>query len=103
MKKKFFLYETNQFDNRMNAKFTLLNHFSQRYPKVPILSEEQSNVCFSFDLMTIPMKKIPLLPKFTNAIQLAFKDEEDDEETNIKEIPAKKLSKKQQQKQKNIK
>lgn len=64
----------------MNARFTLLNHFSQRYPKVPILSEEQSNVCFSFDLMSLPMKYIPLLPKYTNAIQLAFKEEEEEEQ-----------------------
>lgn len=64
----------------MNARFTLLNHFSQRYPKLPVLSQEQSNVCFSFDLMSIPIKQIPLLPKFTTAIQLAFKEEEDEGE-----------------------
>ncbi|KAL9541305.1 hypothetical protein PS6_010359 [Mucor atramentarius] len=88
----------------MNAKFTLLNHFSQRYPKLPILSEEQSNVCFSFDLMSIPMKQIPLLPKFTNAIQLAFKDEEAEEDKDTEMIAAdKKPSKKQQQKKKDIK
>lgn len=63
----------------MNARFTLLNHFSQRYPKVPVLSEEQSNVCFSFDLMTVPIKYIPVLPKYKDAIQLAFKGEEEAE------------------------
>jgi ribonuclease Z len=63
----------------MNARFTLLNHFSQRYPKLPILSEEQSHVCFSFDMMSIPIKYMPMLPKFTNAIQLAFKEDEDED------------------------
>lgn len=68
----------------MNARFTLLNHFSQRYPKLPVLSQEQSNVCFSFDMMSIPIKQLPLLPKYTNAIQLVFKDEENDEEDETK-------------------
>ncbi|KAG2206524.1 hypothetical protein INT47_008541 [Mucor saturninus] len=70
--------EAIQVGKRMNARFTLLNHFSQRYPKLPVLSEEQSNVCFSFDMMSIPISQMPLLPKYTNAIQLAFKEEEDD-------------------------
>ncbi|OBZ86036.1 Zinc phosphodiesterase ELAC protein 2 [Choanephora cucurbitarum] len=61
---------------RMNARYTLLNHFSQRYPKLPILSEEQSNVCFSFDMMSLPIKQMPVLPKYTSAIQLAFKEED---------------------------
>ncbi|GAA5814487.1 hypothetical protein MFLAVUS_007984 [Mucor flavus] len=69
---------------KMNARFTLLNHFSQRYPKLPVLSQEQSNVCFSFDMMSIPIKQLPLLPKYTNAIQLVFKDEENDEEDETK-------------------
>jgi ribonuclease Z len=61
----------------MNARFTLLNHFSQRYPKLPILSKEQNNVCFSFDMMTVPIKQIPVLPQFNPALQLAFKEEEE--------------------------
>ena len=61
---------------RMNARYTLLNHFSQRYPKLPILLEEQSNVCFSFDMMSLPIKQMPVLPKYTSAIQLAFKEED---------------------------
>ncbi|KAI9487736.1 MAG: hypothetical protein EXX96DRAFT_476335 [Benjaminiella poitrasii] len=53
---------------------------NQRYPKLPILSEQHSNVCFSFDMMSILMKYMPILPKYTNAIQLAFKEEEEEEE-----------------------
>ncbi|KAI9249682.1 beta-lactamase-like protein [Phascolomyces articulosus] len=53
---------------------------NQRYPKVPSLSSEQSNVCFSFDLMTIPIKRIPVLPKYTEAISLLFKEEEEQEQ-----------------------
>lgn len=86
---------------RMNARFTLLNHFSQRYPKLPVLSEEQSNVCFSFDMMSIPIKQIPLLPKYTNAIQLAFKEEEAEEEAEAaveKDETVKKQQKNKKQK-----
>lgn len=63
----------------MNAKYTLLNHFSQRYPKLPSLSQEQQNVCFSFDMMSVAIKQIPILPKFTDAIRLLFKEEEEEE------------------------
>ncbi|KAG2217086.1 hypothetical protein INT45_004075 [Circinella minor] len=72
--------EAVEIGQSMNAKYTLLNHFSQRYPKVPSLSKEQSNVCFSFDLMTIPIKRIPVLPKFTETISLLFKEEKEEEE-----------------------
>ncbi|KAI8085970.1 beta-lactamase-like protein [Gilbertella persicaria] len=70
--------EAIEVGKKMNARYTLLNHFSQRYPKLPILSEEQSNVCFSFDMMSIPIKQLPLLPKYTSAIQLAFKEMEEE-------------------------
>lgn len=69
----------------MNAKYTLLTHFSQRYPKIPALSADQTNVCYSFDMMTVKMKQLPLLPKFTEAIQLIFKDAEE-EEKDVEEI-----------------
>ncbi|KAI7908336.1 beta-lactamase-like protein [Cokeromyces recurvatus] len=77
---------------KMNARFTLLNHFSQRYPKLPILSEQHSNVCFSFDMMSILMKHMPILPKYTSAIQLAFKEEEEEEEINPVTIDTEKTS-----------
>ncbi|KAG1052997.1 hypothetical protein G6F43_004892 [Rhizopus delemar] len=72
--------EAIEVGQRMNARYTLLNHFSQRYPKIPNLSEEQSNVCFSFDLMSTLIKQIPILPKFTNAMQLIFKESEEPED-----------------------
>ncbi|KAI7875046.1 hypothetical protein K492DRAFT_153101 [Lichtheimia hyalospora FSU 10163] len=68
---------------RMNAKYTLLNHFSQRYPKLPLLSKEQQNVCFSFDMMSVAIKQIPMLPKFTDAIRLLFKEEEEEENDEV--------------------
>ncbi|KAI9310318.1 beta-lactamase-like protein [Dichotomocladium elegans] len=67
--------EAVEVGQRMNAKYTLLNHFSQRYPKLPLLSKDQQNVCFSFDMMSVPIKQIPILPKFTDAIRLCFEEE----------------------------
>ena len=64
----------------MNARYTLLNHFSQRYPKIPSLSGKQENICFSFDLMSVLIKQMPILPQFTDAMQLLFEEEEDDKE-----------------------
>ncbi|ORZ12300.1 beta-lactamase-like protein [Absidia repens] len=75
--------EAIEVGQKMNARYTLLNHFSQRYAKVPSLSEEQANVCISFDLMSVQVKQIPLLPKFNNAIQMIFKEEEEDDDNDI--------------------
>ncbi|KAL0085632.1 beta-lactamase-like protein [Phycomyces blakesleeanus] len=71
--------EAVEVGNRMNARFTILNHFSQRYPKLPLLEGSHPNVFFSFDMMTVPIKQIPRLPKFTDAIQLFFKEVEKEE------------------------
>ncbi|KAJ6648448.1 Ribonuclease Z, mitochondrial [Pseudolycoriella hygida] len=39
---------------KMNAKYTLLTHFSQRYAKLPRLEEEiNKNVCIAFDNMEV--------------------------------------------------
>lgn len=39
---------------RMKANFVILNHFSQRYPKIPTLDVQlEKNVGIAFDFMTI--------------------------------------------------
>ncbi|KAI8985218.1 beta-lactamase-like protein [Pilobolus umbonatus] len=65
---------------RMNARYILLNHFSQRYPKVPVMKEDYPNAWFSFDMMTVPLKQFPILPTFTKAVRVVFKDVEGDED-----------------------
>ncbi|KAI8883600.1 hypothetical protein K501DRAFT_272602 [Backusella circina FSU 941] len=47
---------------RMNARFTLFNHFIQCYSKLPNLSKEQNNVCYRFNMMTVPSKQIKAFP-----------------------------------------
>lgn len=60
---------------KMNAKFTMLTHFSQRYVYLPRCTEIFSeDVGIAFDMMTFSMKQIPLLPKFMPAFRLVFAD-----------------------------
>jgi hypothetical protein len=49
----------------MNAKFTILTHFSARYNRVPFLDDpimNAGNVGIAFDNMVVPFNKRPLLP-----------------------------------------
>ena len=40
--------------HRMEAKCTILNHFSQRYGKIPLITEDfTDDIGFSFDLMKV--------------------------------------------------
>ncbi|XP_064644718.1 zinc phosphodiesterase ELAC protein 2-like [Lineus longissimus] len=58
---------------QMNAQFILLNHFSQRYAKVPIFSDKFSDkVGFSFDNMRVTMDDIPLFPHFIEPLKAIF-------------------------------
>jgi ribonuclease Z len=84
----------------MKACYTLLNHFSQRYAKVPALSESQANVCISFDMMGVSIKQIPLLPKYNPAMQLMFKDDENEEKDNADATTTDKRARKAEQKEK---
>ncbi|XP_070185734.1 zinc phosphodiesterase ELAC protein 2-like [Littorina saxatilis] len=64
---------------QMKAKFILLNHFSQRYAKIPIFSKAvPDNVGISFDNMTVSMQELPLLPRFIPALKTLFADEHAD-------------------------
>jgi ribonuclease Z len=72
---------------RMKAKYVLLNHFSQRYPKLPRVqpvpvSEQddatRSNpkVALAFDLMTLPLRSFDKVAGYTDAMEVLFKEEE---------------------------
>ena len=58
----------------MNAKFILLTHFSQRYSKIPILPEEETNVGLAYDNMDIKLSHLPLLPLFYPCLKLMFNE-----------------------------
>ncbi|XP_022651971.1 zinc phosphodiesterase ELAC protein 2-like [Varroa destructor] len=60
---------------QMNAKFTLLTHFSQRYVKIPNEDESifaEEGVGFAFDHMQISPKLLQILPHLYPAIRCLF-------------------------------
>ena len=65
---------------RMNAKHLILTHFSQRYPKLPVLRNEEkaktrlNNVSVSFDLMSVRMSQLEWLPRMLPALQHMYPD-----------------------------
>jgi len=70
---------------RMNAKSCILTHFSQRYPRIPPLREEDSNlpfpVAFAFDFMRATPSNINIAANLTSALSLLFPENDlEDEE-----------------------
>ncbi|XP_067209587.1 ribonuclease Z, mitochondrial isoform X3 [Linepithema humile] len=62
---------------KMQAKFTLLTHFSQRYSVIPHLPEAENgtkldNVGIAYDNMHISLSQLPLLPLMYPALKLMF-------------------------------
>lgn len=58
---------------KMDAKFTLLTHFSQRYAKLPRFNDNFSdNVGIAFDNMRVRMDELPLIPILYPALKLMF-------------------------------
>lgn len=67
--------------NQMGAWRTILTHFSQRYPKIPKLSDEtveqmrRSRAVFSFDLMFVDFSRLKELPRVVPALRDCFPEE----------------------------
>ncbi|XP_029782577.1 zinc phosphodiesterase ELAC protein 2 isoform X2 [Suricata suricatta] len=58
---------------RMNAGFTMLNHFSQRYAKVPLFSPDfNEKVGIAFDHMKVCFGDFPTVPKLTAPLKALF-------------------------------
>ena len=86
--------EALQVAKNMNAKTTILTHFSQRYPKIPLDQTKDTenndimdttsdsvpnmNVIHAFDFMTITPSNIPAASKLTPALQMLYADESDE-------------------------
>ncbi|XP_063309448.1 zinc phosphodiesterase ELAC protein 2 [Pelobates fuscus] len=61
---------------KMNAEFIMLNHFSQRYAKLPLFSSDFSDkVGISFDHMRIRLSDFPIIPKLVNPLKVLFAEE----------------------------
>ena len=54
----------------------LFSHFSQRYPKIPVIDESHMhNTCIAFDLMSINMADLQVLPRVLTYFKTLFRDE----------------------------
>ncbi|QDZ24929.1 metallohydrolase/oxidoreductase [Chloropicon primus] len=61
---------------KAGAYRTILTHFSQRYPKVPVVDESFSTTtCVAFDLMTFNLKTIEHLPKVVPEVAARYEIE----------------------------
>lgn len=73
----------------MNAFVTMLTHFSQRYPKIPLLSADNSGgkggMCLAFDLMEINTSQFPLVHHLLPALPCLWKDDDESEDTEMEE------------------
>ncbi|RZC51311.1 hypothetical protein C5167_019734 [Papaver somniferum] len=54
----------------------ILTHFSQRYPKIPVFDETHMHkTCIGFDMMSVNLADLPVLPKVLPHLKLLFKNE----------------------------
>ncbi|KAG1929992.1 zinc phosphodiesterase ELAC protein 2 [Pimephales promelas] len=61
---------------KMNAEFIVLNHFSQRYAKIPLFSDDfNSKVGISFDHMRIRFGDFQMLPRLIRPLKALFAEE----------------------------
>ncbi|KAL5729098.1 ribonuclease Z [Ranunculus cassubicifolius] len=68
--------EAIQVGNSAGAYRIILTHFSQRYPKIPVFDEtHMHNTCIGFDLMSVNIADLPVLPQVLPHFKLLFKDE----------------------------
>ncbi|XP_068007755.1 zinc phosphodiesterase ELAC protein 2 isoform X2 [Melanerpes formicivorus] len=61
---------------KMNAEFIMLNHFSQRYAKIPLFSEDFSDkVGIAFDHMRVRLGELSSVPKLIPALKALFAED----------------------------
>ncbi|NXL87458.1 RNZ2 protein, partial [Alectura lathami] len=61
---------------KMNAEFIMLNHFSQRYAKIPLFSEDFSEkVGIAFDHMRVRFGDFSTIPKLIPPLKALFADD----------------------------
>lgn len=60
--------------HKMNAKFTILTHFSQRYAKIPLLENNIENVAVAFDNMEVTLNDLPKAHLMYEPLKIMFSD-----------------------------
>ena len=73
----------------MNAPYLLMNHFSQRYPRVPVFDHTAGRlgVAVAFDFMSVTMATLPLLTHAAtlDCLRHIYREEEEEKEKDAKE------------------
>ncbi|XP_060178294.1 tRNAse Z TRZ4, mitochondrial-like [Lycium barbarum] len=67
--------EATKVGHSADAYRVILTHFSQRYPNVPALDEvSMQRTCIEFDLMSVNLADLPVLPKVLPYLKLLFRN-----------------------------
>ena len=75
--------EAVEVGNSAGAYRIILTHFSQRYPKIPVFDETHMHkTCIAFDMMSVNVADLPLLPKVFPYLKLLFKSQMIGDESN---------------------
>jgi ribonuclease Z len=82
-------FEAMDIGSKMDAKYTILFHFSQRYPKLPTFLKEGNendpyiqSTGLAFDLMSLKISNLPLVSQIIPLIHYVFPPEEENDENN---------------------
>ena len=68
----------------MEAKFTLLTHFSQRYSRIPLFNNKlEVNVGVAFDNMVVIPTRLNRLPQFIEPLKLMFAEHYEEMEMKL--------------------
>ncbi|KAL4387513.1 hypothetical protein GQ457_09G006540 [Hibiscus cannabinus] len=68
--------EAIEVGNSAGAYRIILTHFSQRYPKIPVFDETHMHkTCIAFDMMSINIADLPVLPRVLPYLKLLFRNE----------------------------
>ncbi|RHZ49596.1 hypothetical protein Glove_519g75 [Diversispora epigaea] len=70
--------EAVQIGVRMKAHYTLLTHFSQRYPKVPTFQDDNGRIAVSFDLMQTTIGDLYKSSKYLKAIKVLYSEDSEE-------------------------
>lgn len=66
--------EAVEVGQQMNARFTILTHFSQRYAKIPLLTKNSENVVVGFDNMEVTLNDLPMMHLMYEPLKCMFAD-----------------------------
>jgi len=72
--------------SEMGAELVAMFHFSQRYPKIPVVEEAtiaEERMGIAFDLMSTPLHLLPVLPRLLPSLHALFKEEDEEDESTL--------------------